>query len=119
MAETEAPVAALNDVTATVGEISTVDPASWNGEVACTTTTIPTSMTEDASASGATDTATPNSAADGMMDASPDAERRRLTPSTTDGACTVTTASCDATNANACTLDADTMAEYAASMPFL
>jgi len=95
------PLSASKADTATVGEIRTVDPASENGDFVSTTTATPISNTEDASASGATDTATLSGELDGMMDASADDERKRLTPCTREGACSVIEASCAADNANA------------------
>jgi hypothetical protein len=44
------PRSASNDISATEGEIITVEAGLKNGEVACTTTTMPTSVTDEASA---------------------------------------------------------------------
>jgi len=87
------PLSASKDVTETVGEINTAVLESVNGDCACTTTTIPTSMADIASASGVTATETRNKELDGMIDAITDDERKRLTPCTKEGACSVTTAS--------------------------
>jgi hypothetical protein len=73
------PLSASKDDNATVGEIRTADPASANGDLASTMTAMPISVTEDASASGATDTETRRRELDGMIDASADDERKRLT----------------------------------------
>jgi hypothetical protein len=86
------PLSASKDVTETVGEINTAELESVNGDCACTTTTIPTSMADIASASGVTATETRNKELDGIIDAIADDERKRLTPCTKEGACSVTTA---------------------------
>jgi hypothetical protein len=80
MAGISFPFPASKDATATVGEIKLIELVSVYGDFDCTTTTVPTSTTDDASASGATDTATRRNELNGIMDAITDAERKRLTP---------------------------------------